>query len=314
MALTEINVVGREAAGGDRRLNLRQARIGVLLNTSSGSCDLEAEADLHGILESAGLRAEHRWCGGGADVEAALAEARTHSLDVLVVLGGDGTIRAAAETCEPGGTLLMPLPGGTMNVLPKALYGGRSWREALQATLADPAIQPVHGGVAGGRRFYIAGIFGGPTKLAEAREAVREHDLAGAVEKGVAALRESLSADSMSYRFADRAGVAEAVAVLCPLISRRLDDDERMLEAAAIRIEGTVAALRLALNAAFRDWREDPTVEHAKARLIELSSNQPISAMLDGETFTLEGNLRVEFAPSAFEALRPQGEIEAADD
>jgi diacylglycerol kinase family enzyme len=287
------------------RVDLTGLRIGALLNTSSGSCDVEAEADLAAILNSEGVAPTKVWCGGGEGVDGALAEAATHRLDLLIVVGGDGTIRAAAEACDAAkGPLLMPLPGGTMNMLPKALYGDRTWREALKATLDDPRVQPVHGADADGRRFFIAAILGGPSKMAEAREAVREGDLAGAVEKGVAALRQALGSD-LQYRFGNLADAADSVAVLCPLTSRRLYDDEEVLEAAAFKVEGPTDALRLAWNATFRDWREDPTVERAKVRSVEVEAEGPIPAILDGESFELGRRVRIALAPDAFYALRP---------
>lgn len=288
---------------GDR-VQLRGLRIGALLNTSSGSCDVEAEHDVEAILGSEGLTPVQVWCGAGSEVDQAIAEAKVQELDLLIVLGGDGTIRAAAESCDEAGPLLIPLPGGTMNMLPKALYGDRNWRDALKATLAEPLVQPVHGAEANGHRFFIAAILGGPTQMAEAREAMRERDLAGAVEKGVAALRNALSTD-LRYQFGNRNGVAESVVVLCPLTSRRLSDDEEVLEAAAFKLEGPGDALRLAWNATFRDWRADPTVERAKVRRADIESDAPIPALLDGETFELDRNVRIELAPEAFLALRP---------
>lgn len=301
MAVSALQRVG----GG--RIDLRGLRIGALLNTSSGSCDVQAEEDVEAILQSEGLSPVRIWCGAGGEVDQAVADAKAHELDLLIVLGGDGTIRAAAEACGSSGPLLAPLPGGTMNMLPKALYGDRNWREALKATLAEPQVQPVHGADANGRRFFIAAILGGPSRMAEAREAMREHDLAGAVEKGVAALRQALSSD-LRYRFGNRSDVAESVVVLCPLTSRQLSDDEDVLEAAAFKVEGPGDALRLAWNAAFRDWRADPTVERAKLRTADIESGGPIPALLDGETFELDRQVRVTLAPEAFHALRPAGE------
>lgn len=289
------------------KVDLRALRIGALLNTSSGSCDVKAEEDIEAILASEGLSPVRVWCGAGGEVDQAVADSKAHELDLLVVLGGDGTIRAAAEACGASGPLLMPLPGGTMNMLPKALYGDRNWREALKATLAAPQVQPVHGADANGHRFFIAAILGGPSKMAEAREAMRERDLAGAVEKGVAAIRQALSTD-LRYRFGNRDDVAESVAVLCPLTSRRLSNDEEVLEAAAFKVEGPGDALRLAWNAAFRDWRTDPTVERAKVRRVDIDSDEPVPALLDGETFEMDRHVHIELAPEAFQALRPADE------
>lgn len=198
-------------------LDLRSLRIGVLLNTSSGSCDVSTRGATLSVLETAKVEPVQVWDVVGKGVDRALDEATESGLDVLIVLGGDGTIRAAAQRCESGGPLLMPLPGGTMNMLPKALYGARTWREALTDTLAAPIVQAVHGGQVGSHRFYVAGVFGGASLFAEAREAIRDGDLPAAWEQGVAALKQALGAE-LGYRFEGQsASKAEAVVVLCPL-------------------------------------------------------------------------------------------------
>ncbi|WP_395442838.1 diacylglycerol/lipid kinase family protein [Caulobacter sp. UC70_42] len=127
-------------------LDLRSLRVAALLNTSSGSCDASSRVALLAILEDARIEPTKVWDVVGRDVDKALDAAMESRNDVLIVLGGDGTIRAAAQRSGQGVPLLMPLPGGTMNMLPKALYGARPWRQALQDTLKAPVIQPVHGG------------------------------------------------------------------------------------------------------------------------------------------------------------------------
>jgi len=294
--------------GMERLTDLKSLRLGVLLNTESGSCDLAAEQAVEEGLRSAGLQAERIWCGGGAEVDRSLDEAMAAALDVLIVLGGDGTIRAAAQRCGPGGPLLAPLPGGTMNMLPKTLYGERTWSEALRDTLAAPVVQEVHGGEVEGHQFFVAALFGEPTRIAEAREAVREGDLPGAISKGVAALRSSLSSE-ISYRFgAEPAGSAEAVAIMCPLTSAVLADEEEVLEAAAIDVDGPLDAVRLGLAAAFADWRDDATVERAKVTQAELSHSGDIPALLDGERFMLGRRATVRLVRGAFRAIKPADE------
>ena len=78
-----------------------------------------------------------------------------------------------------------------------------------------------------------------------------------------------------------------------------------VLEAIAIKLEGLVDALGLVLNAAFRDWRDDPTFARAKLGSIDIASDQSIPALLDGEPFTLEDLAHVDIVVGAFKALRP---------
>ena len=91
------------------------------------------------ILKLAGIVQPKIWCGAAEEMERSFAEARRQKLEILIVLGGDGTIRTAAEACTKEGLYLIPLPGGTMNMLPQALYGDVSWRDALKSTLATPS-------------------------------------------------------------------------------------------------------------------------------------------------------------------------------
>lgn len=284
--------------------DLSRLKIGALLNTSSGSCDPSCEREMVDQIEAAGCRVHRIWCGGGETVEAALVEAKAAGLDVLIVLGGDGTVRAAAEACEPDGPYLIPLPGGTMNMLPKALYGDLDWPQALAATLAAPEVQPVNGGQVGEHRFYCAAIFGDPSRFAEARESVREGDLGKAAEQGREALKRAFGR-GLDYTFGDVAGEAQAVGVVCPLASRALDDDETVLEAVAIDPDGPLDVLKLAARALMSEWRDDPNVETARVRRVAIRSDGPIPAILDGETVDLPSEATVEFVRTAFRALVP---------
>lgn len=106
-------------------------RVVAVLNTGSGSCNASSENEARQILDAAGLASAEIVIAGPPEIERALQSAAGRA-DVLVVLGRDGTIGSAAALCGSGGALLAPLPGGTMNLLPRALYGAGDWRSALR--------------------------------------------------------------------------------------------------------------------------------------------------------------------------------------
>src|SRR5512133_3774670 len=141
-------------------LDLSALKVGAIINTSSGGCDSESEAEMLDILKSAGVTNCKTWCGESDEIQRAFAEAATHKPKILIVLGGDGTIRTAAEACTGIDTYLLPLPGGTLNMLPRALYGDVSWQDALKTTLAAPSIKALSGGRATGELFFVAAIAG----------------------------------------------------------------------------------------------------------------------------------------------------------
>ena len=285
-------------------------RVVAVLNPASGGVDTHAEARTKEIFTQAGLPHAEVVSAGPAEIDAALAKAVTEA-DVLVVLGGDGTIRAAAARCAGFAGFLVPLPGGTMNMLPKALYGTRAWPEALADTLADPHAHDVSGGMAGDHAFFVAALLGAPTLWTDAREAVRAGHLVEAVEKSLTAARRSLS-EPLKYEFTPAMrGAAEAVAVVCPLISKVMNEDERMLEAAAIDPETAGEALRLGFHALFDGWREDPTVKRAKVKSLRVVGRGPVPAIVDGEKVRMGRVVDIRFTPLAFRALVPGAPEEA---
>jgi len=277
-------------------------RIIAVLNTGSGSCDAHSEEQATAIFREAGLDAEVISVGPG-ELGDALADAVGRA-DILVVLGGDGTIATAANLCGHRRPLLIPLPGGTMNMLPKALYGSADWRAALKATLAEPAVRKVSGGEAQGRRFYCAAILGAPSLWADAREAVRDGHLVEAVKRAVTAARRSLS-DAIEYEFGEVTGSADAVAVICPLISQDMSADDEALEAVALDPATAAGLFGLAFHAAFDGWRNDSSVTRAKVDSVSVHAHGEIPVILDGELIQIEREVKITFLPTAFRALVP---------
>lgn len=279
-------------------------RVRAVVNPASGSVGPGAAERLQGIVDGFGLDAEVVEVTPGSledDLRAAIAA----KPDLLIVLAGDGTIRAAGELCGPDGPLLAPLPGGTMNMFPKALYGTVDWEKALNEALSEGVERNICGGEVDGNAFYCAAILGHPALWAEAREAIREKKLTLAWRRAVKAMRRAFTG-RLRYRldgkFFDR---AEAMAFITPLISKKMSD-EAALEAATMDPQGALDAFRMAFNYVARDWRDDPAVQTRLIRTAVLESRRPIPAILDGEPLRLGRRATVRFTPKAFRALAPR--------
>jgi diacylglycerol kinase family enzyme len=285
--------------------NLARHQTIAVLNAGSGSCDEGSAAKLSAIMHDAGLAKTEIVRVGPAAIDQALEDAVARA-DLLIVLGGDGTIRTAAEKCEERDTVLLPLPGGTMNMLPKALYGARPWEEALAATLADPEIREVSGGKAEGQRFFCVALLGAPSLWADAREALRAGHLVEAAKRSVTATRRSLT-ESIEYRLGESvSGSADAVSVICPEVAADMRQDERALEAAALDPETAAAAFRLAWDAATEGWRLDPSVTVSKVQTVSVTGHGQIPVILDGEKVRMGRTVNISFLPLAFRALVPK--------
>lgn len=278
-------------------------RVEAVVNTASGSTGPGAPAELAAILDAHGL--EHHIQTPDGDLEARIAEALERRPDLLIILAGDGTARAAAAMAGPEGPLLAPLPGGTMNMLPKALYGQRNWQQALSDTLADGRVHAVSGGEVDGQPFFCATMLGSPALWAPAREAVRHGDLRRAYKRARIAAG---AAFSSRLRYAVEGGAprrADAISVICPLVSRALDEREPALEVVGLDPKGAADLLRLGWHAAIGDWRDDPDVKVVLARRARVWAKGSIPAILDGERVPLHGVAEIRFRPAAFRALVP---------
>jgi diacylglycerol kinase family enzyme len=278
-------------------------RVVVLVNPLSGSVGPRAATEVEAILADYPCEAEVVSLEGGhfdAQIEAALKS----SPDVLFVLAGDGTARAVASKAGPKGPLVGPLPGGTMNMLPKALYGTADWKLALRSALEDGAPQCVSGGTVEGEDFYCAAILGSPALWAPAREAMRTGKLSLAWAYGRRALRRAFTGRLRFSLDGSPRKKTEALVLISPMISRALDEPVG-LEAAAMDPSDTSQAFRLAATALFSDWRTDASVTTQPARKIEVWGRSKIPAVIDGEPTLLPHETHVTFIPKAFQALAP---------
>ena len=276
-----------------------------MINLASGGVGPGAANTLAAIVADHGLEL-NVVCPSPGEIETAIRAAVGAAPDLLIILAGDGTARLAAELCGPDGPLLAPLPGGTMNMLPHALYGLHPWPAALTAALSEGVERPTSGGRVGERTFYCAAILGSPALWGLAREAVRARKLRRAWRRAVYAFRRAFNG-GIGYALDGGARQkAEALILITPLISRQLDQ-EIALEAAALDLHDAQEGFRLALNGLTGDWRRDPGVISRPCRRAQVWAHHSIPCVLDGEVHRLPSTAEIEFLPRAFRALASPG-------
>ena len=290
-------------------IHVSQMKVAAIINTSSGGCDSESEAEMLDILEGVGVTNRKTWCGESDQIERVFVEAATHKPEVLLVLGGDGTIRTAAEACAGTDTYLIPLPGGTLNVLPQALYGDSSWQEALQETLATPLTKGLSAGRVGDKLFFVAALVGAPGLWMEAREAIREGDIFNTVGKAGVAFEAMFDTTIQYFISLEVSGTAEVVAVICPLVSEQLSASEQTLEAAAIDVENASELVGLATATAFGKWRDHESVTLTKTHQVTVQSKKDIPLFLDGERVKVGNEAEIRFTPHAVNVIVPKNPI-----
>jgi diacylglycerol kinase family enzyme len=281
----------------------RIRRIAAVINRAAGGVAATAPDVMHALAADHGLSLD-LVCPAPDELEPALRAAIDRAPDLLVVLAGDGTARLAAELAGVDGPLLAPLPGGTMNLLSRALYGPSPWTETLATVLEHGVERPVGGGRVGGKLFFAAAVLGPPALWGRAREAVRLGDLAEALRRARYALRRAFAGE-LRYRLeGGPERRAEALVLISPLVSRAAGE-EPALEAAALDVRRAGEVVRLAVKGALGSWRDDPSVEVSPCTRGIASARKSIPCILDGEPFRLPRRCAFWFEPRAFRALVP---------
>jgi diacylglycerol kinase family enzyme len=280
------------------------SRIEAVVNIASGGATAQDAEQMRALLAEHGAHANVQ-VADGAEIERRLRSAVDAAPDLLVILAGDGTARSAADMAGPQGPLIAPLPGGTMNMLPHAVYGAVPWREALTGVLETGVERDIGGGLIEGRSFLVAAILGAPALWAPAREAVRDGKLRLAFARMRRAWRRAFSG-RLRYALDDGPrGKAEALAFLCPLASSALDNEAQSLEAAVIDPQTVGEAARIGFKALVDDWRNDPAVSAGPCRQARVWAASRVPAVLDGEPVWLASNATVDWRPQVARLLAP---------
>jgi diacylglycerol kinase family enzyme len=289
----------------------RLRRVEAVVNLAAGGVAPGSAETLKALLEAFDFES-HVAAPSPEGIEQALESAIKAKPDLLVVLAGDGTANRAAELCGPNGPLLAPLPGGTMNMLPRALYGARDWRTALEDALTTGVERRVSGGQVGGKPFHCAAILGSPALWAPAREAARHGNFRQALRTAAYALEQAF-ATRLRFQLDGRPRhKAVALSLICPLISSVADDD-RALEAAVLDIHDATEVFRLGLHNALGDWRRDPGVTVQDCRRGRVWAHHPIPCLIDGELHIMGRSVEIGFRAKSYRALVPTEPVSALD-
>jgi diacylglycerol kinase family enzyme len=282
----------------------RLRRLAAVVNSASGGVGPGAAAALASLVSEQGLEltlAEPAPNGIDAAVRAAVEAAP----DLLIVLAGDGTARRAAELSGPDGPPIAPLAGGTMNVLPHALYGPQPWAAALAEILESGVERTISGGRLDGHAFYVAAILGAPALWGSVREAMRAGRF-GKAGRGVRyALARAFSGDLHYVLDGKPSRQTEALVLITPTVSTAMPGEAAALEAASLDIRRADQVVGLAFHGLTGDWRRDSRVSVESCERGRARARRPIPCILDGEIQSVGREIEFSFEPRAFRALVP---------
>ena len=204
--------------------------------------------------------------------------------DTAVLFAGDGTINAATCALAKWTGAILILPGGTMNLLAKALHGDAD-PAAIIAAAHDEERRVALPYVEAGQHRALVGLIVGP---AASWFKPREHIRAGRIGRLWPAIR-------MAWRRTFGRGIRLSGAPGFPPRVQgayiRAEDDH--LEVAAVDARDVSAIANLGWNWVTGDWVAARAVTEVRADTIRIAEHRPVLALFDGEPVSLDPGTRI---------------------
>lgn len=268
----------------------------LVVNSASGSNDDEATAALREALTAGGAPPD-RVIDIQQDPCPDLAAVSGGGVGLVVVFAGDGTVNALVAGLEGWDGDVLVLPGGTANLLARALHGER---EATEIAAAVGSLRRVRRqSVRSSQGIGLIEVLAGPgATWSDVREGLREGDIAEVAATGVEAVRQSIA--------------GPMVRLVDPALGRedgysgvRLVPEQGHMAVSGYGAETFGDYLLQGVALLKRDYREGPHDDLGCHHDVTCRSSEdaPIALMIDGERRTGQREERFVLAELAVNLL-----------
>lgn len=260
----------------------------VVVNNSAGSSSKFNEETLRAAAPAAKFDIDTVSPEG---LEAAFNKAFAAKPTAVIVVGGDGTARTAAVRAVQTGIPIIPTPGGTMNVLPKIIFG----HDDMARAMADiPRLEPhsLDVGRIGGEPFFLSVAVGLAGPMARVREAARsKNKFRRMIESGSAffrglgpSLRHRVRWRVKNEKWRKVHSLVIAIGDFDRVLAPGTEDHGSRFEIASLKVHSVWQMI--AFGAAFisGDWRNSDRLKLVRAGEVDLQlpGRRPL-VVLDGE-------------------------------
>lgn len=270
----------------------------LVVNSASGSASPEALAGVVSALTAMGNEpARVVDCREAPLPDKVALDAAGVSL--VVAHAGDGTTGALVAPLEGWGGQVLVLPGGTQNLLARALHGDRS-TDAILSALANRVLRPVRRTcIRGAGQVALVEMLAGPgATWSDVREGMREGDLGEVARRTLEAVRLSAAGPKVTLEGCSACrGEGYAGIRLVP------NADAMQADGYGAETVGDYLAQGLALLR--RDFRDGPhdTLGHFTEATCRSLDGSAVELMIDGERATGSPRERFSLAPLAVDLL-----------
>jgi len=218
-------------------------------------------------------------------------------VECLAILAGDGTINALVTALGGWDGKVLVLPGGTTNLLSRALHGER---DAIEIARALPRLRAVRRhAIRSSKGLALIEMLAGPgAAWSDVREGLRDADLVEVAASGAAAVRQSI-AGPMVHLGDPPIGRETGYA------SVRMVAGDGHIEVSGYGAESFTDFLRQGVALLKRDFREGPHdwLGCHGAVVCRSADGSPIDLMIDGERRTGEAEERFSLAQLSIDLL-----------
>lgn len=247
----------------------------LIINANSGSANVVEEDVVLSMLSAAGFDICARLKLPDDDLPTA-DEVRDGGFDVVAILSGDGTISSLCQKLVGWDGAILVLPGGTMNLLSRRLYGDNSLAGILariELNSLELSAIPV---IKYGAREILTGLTVGPsTRWGEVREGIRQGDMPALTEVLPVAWSETLADTGVWLEGSARQAYASVF--IEPQSSNALSVMAFRANTIADMVGHGIAWLR-------RDFREGPRDDLGMMRNVTVVGDEVATGVLvDGE-------------------------------
>ncbi len=234
--------------------------------------------------------------------------------DLVVAVGGDGTVRGCAEGLAWTGVPLGVVPHGTANLLARTLGVPGHARAALAAVLGRAGTDRVIDiAVADGVPFTAMAGMGLDAAVVAGTRLKHQfgwlaYAMSGAAHLAGPASRFTIRLDDGPAIEREARSVVAGNSGLLPggfslLPQARLDDG--LLDVGVLAPRGPLGWPRLAARVLTHSSRQDRMLERFQARKVEISTTAPLPREVDGEVVSTGRSLTVTVLPNALTVRMP---------
>jgi hypothetical protein len=266
----------------------KPSSVWLVRNESSGSNDEDALAALREAFEATGITLRGDTCFP-KEQPPTPAELDASGADMLAIFAGDGTISSVVAKAGGWSGTVLPLPGGTMNMLARRLHGDATAPEIVER-FARGVVNRVHPTVLVSRHAIgLTGALAGPgTAWADVREAMREPTIKGLVDTASEAISSSTAGAKVVCKDADCGRDEGYTAITLTPRDTGIEGNGYFTESLADFARQGVALLQ-------RDFRSGPheSLGQHERLTIACPSGEAMGLLIDGESY--EGGVEEEF-------------------